>query len=359
MENKKKSIYKSGKVKVNIYEGVIKLSELNKINIDELVLPLGIIIDKEYANNTDFKNNVDMFFDKFITYYSTPITAEDIKTIYTKISVDKLFKLFFDDKIFLDKLILKDGSEKQISYITFSDIDFVLGFINKRKLFRKITEDFSLLRMSNFYISEYLKDIRKNKVLTKEETDEIHKRENVTIGEIVREWEANDLCIVGDTSGKRCHEFEDCHDCLIDYASYSLEHTPISSFLKLTNLEDFPPIERPDITLYELYDTEKCISGFFDTNEELDLYINASGSKGKRFKLDFYYHKDGVDNVVVETDENGKISCYKIIDEETCVIYSIDGELTQYLIADLLYWPITDVLKTRGISFNKDKCKVK
>lgn len=359
MENTKKSIYKSGKIKVNIYEGVIKLSELKKKNPNELILPLGIIIDKEYVNNKDFADNEELFFDMFITYYSSPKKDRTLETTYTQISIEKLFKLFFEDKIFLDKLIFSDKSEKQINYITFSDNDFVLGFINKRGLFRKETQNVSLKEILYSTISEYLKDIRKNKVLTKEEIDEIHKRGNVTIGEIVREWEANDLCMPADASGMRCREFKSCHDCLIDYASYSLEHTPMSSFLKLTNLEDFPPIERPDITLYELYDTEECISGFFDTNKELDLYINASGSKGKRFKLDFYYHKDGIDNVVVETDENGKISCYKIIDEETCVIYSIEGECIQYLGVDLLYWPITDVLKTKGISFNKDKCKVK
>jgi len=361
MENVKKSIFKSGKVKVNIYEGVIKLSELDKINTDELILPLGIIIDKEYANNTDSKNNVDIFFDKFLTYYDAPTTEKDIKTTYTKISIKNLFKLFFEDKIFLDKLILKDGRGKQISYITFSPTDFVLGFINKRKLFRKVTENFSLERMSNFYISEYLKDIRKNKILTKEEIDEIHKRGNVTIDEIVREWEENDLCIVGDASGNTCKKFKNCHDCLTDYASYSLEHTSLGSHLKLTNLEDFPPIERPNVTLFELYDTEECISAFFDTQEEMNLYINASDSKGKTFKLDFYYNKDGINNVVVETAEDKHVSCYKIIDEETCIPYLLNGENIEYISkpVDLVYWPITDVLKTRGISFSKDKCKVK
>lgn len=272
-----------------------------------------------------------------------------------------LFKLFFEDKIFLDKLILKDGKEKQISYITFSPADFVLGFINKRKLFRKVTENFSLERMSNFYISEYLKDIRKNKILTKEEIDEIHKRGNVTIDEIVREWGSYDLCIVGDATGKRCREFEDCHDCLTDYASYSLEHTSLGSHLKLTNLEDFPPIERPNVTLFELYDTDECISAFFNTQEEMNLYINASGSKGKTFKLDFYYNKDGIDNVLVETADDKHVSCYKIIDEETCIPYLLNGENIEYISkpVDLVYWPITDVLKIRGISFNKNKCKVK
>lgn len=359
MENTKELFYKSGKVKVSFYEGVVKLSELKKKNSNELILPLGIIIDKEYRNNKDFADNEELFFDMFITYYSSPKKDRILETTYTQISIEKLFKLFFEDKIFLDKLIFSDKSEKQINYITFSDTDFVLGFINKRGLFRKETQNISLKEMLYSTISEYLKDIRKNKVLTKEEIDEIHKRGNVTIDEIVREWGAYDLCIVGDASGNTCKKFKNCHDCLTDYASYSLEHNSVSSFLKLTNLEDFPPIERPNVTLFELYDTDECISAFFDTQEEMNLYINASDSKGKIFKLDFYYNKDGIDNVVVETSEDKHVSCYKIIDEETCIPYLINGENIEHLAVDLLYWPITDVLKTRGISFNKNKSKVK
>ena len=44
-----------------------------------------------------------------------------------------------------------------------------------------------------------------------------------------------------------------------------------------------------------------------------------------------------------------EITYYKIIDEETCIIYLINGENIEYLSADLVYWPITDVLKTRGL----------
>jgi len=354
MENKKKSVYKNGKVKVSFYEGVLKLSELQIMDTNEIILPLGIIIDKDYDNE-------DLFSDVLFTYYNTYKKYEDINISYTQISTSKIADLFFEDKIFLDKLILSDRREKQISYISFNIEELILGFINKRRLFirKKDTENISLGRMAYTCLCEYSKEIRKNKVLTKEEIDEIHKRGNVTIEEIVREWKSNDLCMPGDATGSRCKEFGNCHDCLIDYASYSLEHTPMSKFLSLTNLEDFPPIERPDLTLFELYDTEECLSGFFDTEEELDLYINASGNKGERFKLDFYYNKDGINNVVKETSENGKISCYKIIDEETCVVYSIDGEHIEYLAVDLVYWPITEVLKSKGISFNKDRCKVK
>ena len=52
---------KCGKVRVSFYEGVVKLSEL-KINTNEIILPLGIIIDKAYKNNKDFANNEEQFF---------------------------------------------------------------------------------------------------------------------------------------------------------------------------------------------------------------------------------------------------------------------------------------------------------
>ena len=350
---------KSGKIKISLYDGVIKLSEL-KMNFDELILPVGIVIDEDFVNNKDYIYNLRKFIDIFHTYYDIPKIKEDIQIKYMKISTIKLLKLFFKDKIFLDRLILSDGTKKKISYISFNDVNLELGFINKKGLFRKETENISLEKLSSYSIREYFKNLIKNKMLTKEEIDEIHKRGNLTIGEIVSEWESHDLCMPADSSGERCKKFGNCHECLIDYASYNLEHTSLGSHLKLTNLEDFPPIES-DITLFELYDLDECISAFFETKEEMNLFINASGCNGKTFKLDFYYHKDGIDNVVVETDDSGEITYYKIIDEETCMPYLLNDNNLEYISkpVDLIYWPIIDVLKTKGISFRKDKCKVK
>lgn len=273
---------KTGKVKVSLYEGALKLSELYKIEDNEIILPLVIIIDKEYLNNSNFIINLDSFMNMVLTYYNGPQKDEETNILYTRISIEKLSKLFFYDRIFLDKLILKDKTEKQINYMSFGYNDFVLGFINKKDLFRRSTENISIEALSLDCLNEYLDDTIKDK------------------------------------------------------------------------LE-----ERPEVTLYEIYDMEECISVFFDTKEELGLYVNASGCNGKEFKLEFFYNKDGINNVVKETSSNGEISYYRIIDEETCVHYSINGESIEYLAIDLLYWPITEVLKSKGISFEKDKSKVK
>lgn len=123
------------------------------MNANELVLPLVIIVDRDYVNNEDFTSNVDLFMEMLITYYNSPRKDGDTKILYTRISIEKLSKLFFKDKIFLNKLILSDKNEKQISYISFSDEDFVLGLIKKRGLFnRKSTEEISLQSLSYFHL---------------------------------------------------------------------------------------------------------------------------------------------------------------------------------------------------------------
>ena len=65
------------------------------------------------------------------------------------------------------------------------------------------------------------------KELTQEKIDEIHSRGKITMFEKVAEWESFDLCAPGDYIGSaayRCHTFNNCHECLLDYASSSIEY---------------------------------------------------------------------------------------------------------------------------------------
>ena len=65
------------------------------------------------------------------------------------------------------------------------------------------------------------------KALTPEKIDEIHSRGKITMFEKVAEWESFDLCAPGDAIGSasvRCHTFDNCHDCLLDYASSNIEY---------------------------------------------------------------------------------------------------------------------------------------
>ncbi len=70
------------------------------------------------------------------------------------------------------------------------------------------------------------------KPLSQKEIEEIHSRGKITPLEKVKEWEAFDLCAPGDTIGsvaKRCAQFSNnCHECLVEYASHQLEYDPIS-----------------------------------------------------------------------------------------------------------------------------------
>lgn len=63
--------------------------------------------------------------------------------------------------------------------------------------------------------------------ITDEQIEEIHLHGKLTPLEKVEEWEESDLCVPGDAVGSvanRCHAFENCHECLMEYASHKLEH---------------------------------------------------------------------------------------------------------------------------------------
>lgn len=71
----------------------------------------------------------------------------------------------------------------------------------------------------------------KLKTLSEEQIREIHSHGMITPEEKVREWESFDLCAPGDAIGSaanRCKKFKNnCHECLIDYASGKDEYHPL------------------------------------------------------------------------------------------------------------------------------------
>lgn len=88
---------------------------------------------------------------------------------------------------------------------------------------------------------EYLKEIGyehpKFKELTQEQIDDIHNRGMITPAEKVKEWESWDLCAPGDAIGSaawRCRKFDNCHDCLVDYANNKEEYTSIYEIMKVS-----------------------------------------------------------------------------------------------------------------------------
>ena len=64
------------------------------------------------------------------------------------------------------------------------------------------------------------------KELSEEEINSIHEKGLITPQEAVEEWESFDLCAPGNSGfNERCHEFNNCHDCLVDYANLKDEYT--------------------------------------------------------------------------------------------------------------------------------------
>ena len=70
-----------------------------------------------------------------------------------------------------------------------------------------------------------------------EKIDEIHAKGKITPMEKVAEYESLDLCAPGDAIGSasnRCRFFDNCHECLLEFASHDQEHSKME--FKLVNL---------------------------------------------------------------------------------------------------------------------------
>lgn len=113
----------------------------------------------------------------------------------------------------------------KIIWLTIPLIIVCLSFIYMRYDNKQIKEDRNKLG--------YIKP--KFKKLTQEQIDEIHSRGRITPAEKVKEWEDFGLCAPGDDIGSaawRCKKFNNCHDCLVDYAKQRDEYTPFFKYLK-------------------------------------------------------------------------------------------------------------------------------
>ena len=69
------------------------------------------------------------------------------------------------------------------------------------------------------HIQKYIQE------LTAEKIASIHNRGKLTIFEKVEEWENIGLC--APTDSNRYRIFTNCHNCLMNFASNSIEHDPI------------------------------------------------------------------------------------------------------------------------------------
>ena len=102
-------------------------------------------------------------------------------------------------------------------------ISFIDDKENKKQKSPKIDDEFVKKHLKTYNLSE-------------EEVKEIHSRGKLTPEEMVKEWESWDLCAPGDFAGSaawRCKKFKNCHECLLDYASETREHTSIMDDLKI------------------------------------------------------------------------------------------------------------------------------
>lgn len=237
----------NNKKEINLWQKVVGLEEFKELSVRN-DYPLAVAILKQEYESLFKNNNLDNSQEKFLEiletdYYKTCL-AEDEKHVYMVLDVKKLELDFYENKIHIDKLVLGDGTIRWVISMHRSgsiEVPTRIGTVSKRKLFFKESdiEIVSLFEMTIKLIQDYVKNVRKKIVLTQEEIDAIHAKGKITSAEKVREWESLGLCAPGDTIGSaayRCKEFNhDCHECLVDYASDSIEHDSIYSDIKITN----------------------------------------------------------------------------------------------------------------------------
>lgn len=80
----------------------------------------------------------------------------------------------------------------------------------------KVTKKGNIIALK-FLCDHAIKIGRINKELSKEEIERIHKNGQITFKEKVEEWEKNNIC--APSFDKRCNKFQNCHDCMTEYAA--------------------------------------------------------------------------------------------------------------------------------------------
>lgn len=240
MENlQKKSIWRPGKIKVNLDQKVKTLEEINYLRITRYPLVLALSQEDQEA----FRKKTLIFMEQFFSYYkefespSTPSTVS-----YLSLDFDQLEQSFFDGTIYLDTIKTLDGRERFIQSVLHSSdqLSTRIGMVSKRKLFLNESEiEFVFLEaLAHEAIDDYQKECRKRRLLSLQEIDEIHKRGHLTPLEKAQEWGSLGLCAPGDYGGsakKRCRQFKSCSECLLDYAYGQDEYTSTFDHLKVVN----------------------------------------------------------------------------------------------------------------------------
>ena len=235
--NRKKSIWGPRKKKINLEQRVSTLQEVKMLGTYSY--PLVVTLRDEDLIAFE-EGALDFVISEY--YRKLELSNKDSSTSYIALNPEKIEQDFFNGTIYLDSIKMLDGTEKFIQNVCHSinrTLTYI-GVVPKRKLFVREgeIEFFSLQDLSKQAIYDYEKENRKHKVFSKKEIEEIHERGNLTPLEKAQEWNSLGLCAPGDyASGakKRCRQFKNCTDCLIDYAYDLDEHPSVYDNLKVVN----------------------------------------------------------------------------------------------------------------------------
>lgn len=238
-----KSGFGFGRKRMHLIQKVVTLEEA-RILYERNILALGLVLaheDFEQMNRVNQKEGLELS-KRILTYYNfDALPVSNDVSVYLGINQERLEQdamtiLYLDE--FIDK-------KKKIKYVERiyphnEEKPTRIGIVKERTLFqrKKDIELFSIDQLLEQAISEYKREDRKHRVLREEEIKEIHARGNLTPYEKAQEWAGFDLCPSGTAIGSvrnRCHEFNNCFECLYDYACEKEEHEPVFSHVKIVN----------------------------------------------------------------------------------------------------------------------------
>lgn len=207
-----------GLVEYKLYLNVVPITKLKSL-VENGIIPVGIIFEDVKDINQETFNVIKKYYHEDNLHDTTYLPK------MLSLKVQALEELFGFTSFRLTHLIDDEENVFIIDMVNMStnkEIPMSIRIIKKKKLFIKTREEKEVQELINSTLLKMIIKLRMNTDLTQEQIDEIHKEDLITPKEKIKEWETLDLCapktIVGANSD-RCSNFNNCHECLVNYAN--------------------------------------------------------------------------------------------------------------------------------------------
>ena len=162
MNESKKGISKN---KITLYENTVTFEEFKEMNKEEIILPLGIIVEKPELNTlikvaNEYCANLSLI--GLLMYYDKLEKDSESDMLYFKLNSNKILQTF-DNQEFSFEFICDDYKKKHIDRIYNGTSDVMIDFVDKVGILnlKKTIETTFLQGLISSSIAEYFENMRK------------------------------------------------------------------------------------------------------------------------------------------------------------------------------------------------------